>query len=171
MYQESAIDKLIALTARHLEKVDWPMGLSVRDGIQNSHDFWVRAKARRREPEFTMEDRVYGHWVRVRATRHIASDEWTNVGVLMYDAVYGEQKFARVGPFDRAIVRGDMMRDWAPRFEDFADRYKTIEQVRQSLRSTGHHMSPVQLGEPLGCVVDDEHFENLYLMMVLGVKE
>lgn len=131
---------------------------------------WEAVRAKRvAEPYDPDARQEYGNYVNVRVSRRPSSDEWTNVGVLLYGT---DEKLLGhlIGPFDRAVRRGDIDQDGALDYVRlFPSRYDTLGCVRQLLGSTGHFMSCVQLTAPRGSVAHEDVLWSIYQKDVLGV--
>lgn len=107
-----------------------------------------------------------GQYVIVHAKNFYSNNEWTNIGVIVFDE-NGKKVFDRMGPFGRAIGRGDLKVFQTQFLPDYAKRFETLDDVKQSLGSTGHAMSNVQITEPLFIRLHEQCFEQLYQRCVL----
>ena len=111
-----------------------------------------------------------GSYVVVRCCNDSGVDEWTNVGVMVYDCD-GRQVWARMGPYHRAKMRGDF-----PDFltEKMLDNYPStkrhIGDVYLSQSSQGHAMGQVQMKKPLPLILDERACYSLYLKLVVGLR-
>lgn len=106
----------------------------------------------------------YGKWVKIRVTKNPSLDEWTNVGVMVFDE-YGKRIYGKMN-FDRAIQRGDASY-WILERDKEYERYNTLEDVDRALNSMGHAMSSIQVTEPLPSAIRD-NYDDLFRLMVLG---
>ena len=135
------------------------------DAYQQCIDFWVEAL---KTPYDTDQPQTWGSYVVMRASHHPSTDEWTNIGVMVYDKD-GKQIWAKMGPFDRAIARGDLTAHTAKGCDQRHKAYESIEQVKRALESLGHAMSSIQITEPRATAIDPECCWSIYQSFVLGV--
>ena len=136
--------------------------------------FWERVIKERETKPFVSDkshvtQRKWGQYVIVRTTRRLSSDEWTNIGVMVFDE-NGKKVFNRIGPYERAIKRGDMRSEpsWLP---SYCDLNATLEDIKKTLTHDGHYMSSIQMTEPRGTNIDPECCWHIYEDMVLAVGE
>ena len=168
MFQDQVLPKIIERCQKALEQ-SWGVGHTYE--VKQSLEFWQEVLRGRREKPYDPEaPRAAGKYVVIRASAHITTDEWTNVGLMVFDWS-DNQIFAKVGPFDRAIARRDLgaADHWKEYLHLYPKNYPTLEQVRRSLQATGHFMSHVQMTEPRSLLLDDENIRHLYDSMVLGL--
>ncbi len=160
MFQEDAVRGFISACQKRL---DDDIGPLTREAVSHCLAFWQKTLDKPYQEPVSVR---YGRYVVIRVTHSTASDEWTNVGVMAFD-MSGQGVFAKLGPFERAVVRGDLKGMSVP--ENYLERYPDLESVDISLSAMGHAMSRIQLTQPLGMVIDDEVFCSIYQSKVLGV--
>jgi hypothetical protein len=131
------------------------------DAVMQQIEFWSHAS-------LDDSDSQFGHFVVVRSTAHCISDEWTNIGIIFFSRD-GQQVFQRMGPYWRAIFRGDLRS--TAHLDTYAKVCMTVDQAHRMLESTGHHMSSIQITTPRATRLGVEIFESLYCNFVLGIYE
>lgn len=108
----------------------------------------------------------YGKYVKVRVTRDVVLDEWTNVGIIIFDD-NGKQVYSKLD-FTRAYEKKDLTQEGRKKdITAFVEIFQTLEQVKRALNSTGHMMSSVQLTDPEATALDSD-FDHLFRRLVLG---
>jgi hypothetical protein len=144
----------------------------MRQAIEECLCYWANAKIYAlANPDAEKERRFhYGLYVVVRVSHRPSSDEWTNIGIMIYDR--NNLVFSKIGPFQRARQRGDLTEEqdisW---ITDYAKPMQTIDDVYQRLHSTGHMMSCVQMTEPRAVAIEHDVFWSIYQNFVLGIWE
>lgn len=166
MYQDCAIEEFISDCQEGLLMIGY--GEDYIAAVQANLDFWLRVQEDRKTNPWNPDAprTKAGNYVIVRATRHVGFGEWTNIGCLVFDHD-GKQVFHRMGPFGRAIYRGDLRPGYVRK--DHYKLYDDIEDVRQALRSDGHFMSYIQMTEPRITHLGEENYESIYHDFVLGL--
>lgn len=114
------------------------------------------------------DKKVYGKYTVMRTTQDPMRDEWTNIGVIVFDPD-GNQIYARMG-FERALARGDISEQVAGYSTERYKAYEHIEQVERALESQGHMMSSIQIRAPLPCMMR-ESYDDLFELFVVGRKK
>lgn len=113
----------------------------------------------------------YGKYVKVRVTKDVVLDEWTNVGIVFDEN--GKQIFAKMD-FTRAKQRGDVgdNDEWFRYYENnYAKTFPDLTSVDRALRSTGHAMSCIQITEPQPTALRGESdWTDLFELLVLGKR-
>lgn len=153
-----------------IEKLRKALGTATGDHIAALEEviaFWKEAI---KTPYDTDNTRLWGKYVVVRTTHSVSSDEWTNIGVIIFDSE-GKQIWAKMGPFDRAIRRGDLdiHDEQHTRGKELPKAYQTLEQVERALQSMGHAMSSIQITPPRATSVDIECCWSIYDDFILGL--
>jgi hypothetical protein len=169
MFQDCGIEEHI--DACHAGIADVRYGDEYRAAVLRALQYWQGIQTKRITEPYdpgSAGPRVAGKYVIVRCTHHVSSDEWTNIGCLVYDQD-GKQIFARMGPYDRAIARGDLHPEYAEHLDSYPKTVEHIEQVERSMTSLGHFMSSIQMTAPRPCILHEENSESIYLNFVLGL--
>jgi hypothetical protein len=168
VFQFQVVEQMAAACRAALDRYPTP---EWRFAVGECYAFWLRRLAERQAaPGVELADDPWGKYVIIRTSHHPSSDEWTNIGCMVYDKT-GGRVFEKFGPLDRATARGDAR----PHLPDFfpgayTSRYTELADVERSLGSMGHAMSFIQMTEPRGCAIHDEVCWHLYTCDVLDIR-
>jgi hypothetical protein len=167
MYQDCAIDGFIEACELGLKETRY--GDDYIAAVQANLDFWLGVKESRKINPYNPNAprSKAGNYVIIRATAHVGYDEWTNIGCLIFDHD-GKQVFHRMGPFGRAIYRGDLRPGYISK--EHYKLYDHIDDVHQALQSDGHFMSSIQMTKPRITHLGEEEFESTYHDFVLALR-
>jgi hypothetical protein len=163
------IAKMISTIERHM--LLSPNSSETNEALLECDKFWLREEAERQKTPYNPDAKSeWGKYVVIRASHDQLTDEWTNIGVMVFNKA-GERVFCKIGPMQRAIARGDLNQGCGvDSFEAISERYQTMEDVEQALRSDGHYMSNIQLTGPRGTNIDLECCYQLWQKMVMGIN-
>jgi hypothetical protein len=110
----------------------------------------------------------YGRYTVIRAAANPSRDEWTNVGLIVFNEG-GDRVYYKVD-FTRAFARGDMRPELAESYGNCYSRLDHIGQLERTLQGTGHAMSCIQLREPLPtAVLGERYYDELFDHFVTGL--
>ena len=140
------------------------LGAKYTNAINQAIDYWKSVIKNRSDVQ---EERKAGSYVIVFARNHKTNDEITNIGIMVFDEE-GKLVFRRMGPFDRAIYRGDLNPSYIEYLDKYGENY-TLEIVKQALESDGHYMSSIQMSQPRKLILHEENYESTYQSFVLGL--
>lgn len=102
---------------------------------------------------------LQGYVIKIRAGS-LLRDEWTNIGVLLYD--YEGNLVAHKISTDRAIRRGDLpsteLACWV--LEGYPSSCRTLDDAKQT-RERSYTWSCIQITEPGRCLLVEGTFESL----------
>ena len=111
-----------------------------------------------------------GNYILIRASRNILRDEWTNIGLMLFDDK--ESLVSIKFSFKRAIDRNDMALDTLGAGEEklesfYTEMFETLDAVKHFRESTSHSMSQIQFGQILTARLQDNTFQDIFEKLVL----
>jgi hypothetical protein len=174
-FQKNYIDRLLSNCEKELLKTLSPV---MKTAVTEVRDFWVSTLERRKtipdENNFAKSVEQSGRWVKLKSTAsNPSADEWTNVGILIYG--YDKQlTWAKVGPFERAIRRGDLPethRDTEDKvLSTLTHEHPSLDAVEDAIFRAVKQPPLIHFGHPTYIHLDEECYYQLYQSMILGIK-